>query len=287
MLACRCFALEEAGQYLAAEPDGRRAVELNPADLWGAHAVAHVLEMQGRREEGIAWLTTLAPHWEGGNNLQHHLWWHCGLFHLERGEIDQVLVLYDTRFRDLGSALVQAVPDLYIDMQNAAAMLFRLERQGVDVGDRWEELAALAETRIGDVLSAFTLPHWMMALAATGRTAAAERMLDGMRRFAQQPGTMGPIVRDYAVPICEAVRAHRAGAYEQAVALMRPVVGGMWRLGGSHAQQDVLEQLYVDSALRAGSHGDIRLALERVSGRRVVPPARWVGWREAGQAVEL
>ena len=80
ILACRCFAQEEAGNYLAAEPSGRRAMELDPADLWAAHAVAHVMESQGRRSEGIEWLATLAPNWEGSHNLQHHLWWHCALF---------------------------------------------------------------------------------------------------------------------------------------------------------------------------------------------------------------
>ena len=63
----------------------------------------------------------------------------------------EVLSLYDRNFRDLASTLTQAKPDIYIDVQNAASMLFRLERQGVDVGDRWDELADKAEARIGDL----------------------------------------------------------------------------------------------------------------------------------------
>jgi len=286
MLACRCFAQEEAGNYLAAEPSGRRAIELDPGDLWAAHAVAHVLEMQGRRSEGIQWLTALAPNWEGGNNIQHHLWWHCALFHLEHGEHDAVLELYDTRFRNQASPLTIAQPDVYIDVQNAAAMLFRLERQGVDVGNRWEELADKAEARIGDCLSAFTLPHWLMALTATGRTDAAQRMVDAMRAFANGSGTIPPIVRDYALPIAQAQLAYAAGRHAEALDLMRPAIGGMYRLGGSHAQQDVLEQLFVDAALKANSTPDIRLALERVRGRRPIPPARFAGWRSAAARLD-
>jgi len=281
MLACHAFSHEEAGNYLTAEPSGRRAIELDPGDLWAAHAVAHVMEMQGRRSEGIEWLTTLAPNWEGSHNLQHHLWWHCALFKLEYGDYAAVLELYDTRFRNLNGPLTVASPDVYIDVQNAAAMLFRLQRLGVDVGDRWEELADKAEARISDCLSAFTLPHWLMALTATGRTAAAERMIEAMRAFANGRGTVPPIMRDYVLPIAEAQLAHAAGRHAEAVALMRPAIGGMYRLGGSHTQQDVLEQLFVDAALKAGSTADIRLAIERVAGRRAIPPERFVGWREA------
>ena len=190
ILSCRCFAHEEAGNYTLAEGAGRQAIEVDPGDLWGAHAIAHVLEMQGRRSEGIDWLKRLEPNWEGANNLKHHLFWHRAMFHIERREFDEVLSLYDHGFRDLGSPLTQAMPDMYIDVQNAASMLFRLERQGVDVGDRWIELADKAEARVGDCLSAFTLPHWMMALAATGRSAAAQRMIDGMRAFARGNGTV-------------------------------------------------------------------------------------------------
>ncbi len=285
VLACRCFALEECGNFLAAEPVGRQAIELDPGDLWAAHAVAHVMEMQGRRAEGVAWLDTLAPNWEGGNNLQHHLWWHCALFQLERGNSPAVLELYDGRFRNLQSPLIRAQPDVYIDVQNAASMLFRLQRLGVDVGGRWDELADRAEARIGDCLSAFTLPHWMMALTATGRDDAALRMLAGMRDFvasaSETRSTIAPIVRDHALPVSDAVRAHAQGRHGDAVALMRPALGGMYRLGGSHAQQDVLEQLFLDAALKADSRDDIAMILERVAGRRHLPPHRQVGWRDA------
>jgi len=282
LLACRAFALEECGDYAGAEPAGRASVEIDPGDVWGTHAVAHIMEMQGRHQEGIAWLDQLERHWVGGNNLLHHLWWHRAMFHLERGETAEVLALYDRRFRDLASPVTQAQPDLYIDVQNAASMLFRLERHGVDVGARWNEIADKAEARIGDCLSAFTLPHWMMALAATGRDEAAARMVEGMRTFAKSNTTAATIVREISVPICEAVLAHRCGEPARAVALMRPVLADMHRLGGSHAQQDVLEQLFLDAAVKADSADDVRLLLARVK-RHPVPPHSRVGYSEAAK----
>lgn len=282
ILSCHCFSHEECGDYAVAEPSGRAAIEIDPGDIWGTHAVAHIMEMQGRYAEGVAWLDELERHWQGGNNLLHHLWWHRALFHLERREFDAVLDLYDKRFRNLSAPLTQAQPDLYIDVQNAASMLFRLERLGIDVGNRWDEIADKAEARIGDCLSAFTLPHWMMALAAAGRDDAARRMLDGARASAAGEGTVVRIVRSVALPICEAVRAHRHGNHRTAVALMRPVLDDMHQLGGSHAQQDVLMQLFLDSAINADCADDARLILER-AGRSHGDLRLRVGYAPASQ----
>jgi hypothetical protein len=199
--------------------------------------------------------------------------------------MDRALARYDEQFRNLTSNLTEAQPDLYIDVQNAASMLFRLQRHGVDVGDRWVELADKAEARIGDCLSAFTLPHWMMALAATGRDESAQRMLEAMRGFAQGPGITASLVGHYAVPLCQAILAHARGEHGKAVEHMRPVLGDMYRLGGSHAQQDVLEQLYLDAAMRADLRDDVRLLLERVAGRHPVAPERRIGYAAAARAV--
>jgi tetratricopeptide (TPR) repeat protein len=283
ILSCRCFAHEECGDYASAEPYGWAALEIDPADFWGAHAVAHVMEMQARRREGIDLLERLEPYWSGGNNLLHHLWWHRAMFHLERREFDAALDLYDRRFRNLASPLTQAQPDLYIDVQNAASMLFRLERQGIDVGPRWIEIADKAEQRVGDCLSAFTQPHWVMALAAAGREQAAGRMLDAMRAFGRGAGCVAQIVGTIAVPVSEAVLAHGRGEHARAVDLMKPVLDEMWRLGGSHAQQDVLHQLFLDSALKAERGDDVRLALARVAARYPTSPERRIGYAQAAR----
>ncbi len=287
LLACRCFALEECGRYAEAEAAGRAAIDRDPGNLWAAHGVAHVLEMQGRREEGIAWIDQLRGNWESAGNLRHHLFWHEALFHLENGDTARVLALYDSAFRDLRAPLTEAVPALYIDVQNAVSMLFRLGRLGVDVGGRWTELADKAEAHIGDCLSAFTLPHWMMALCAEERFASAERMLGAIRAHADTPSESAAILGRYAVPVCEAVLAHAQGAHAQAVALMRPALDGMHLLGGSHAQQEILEQLYLDAAERAGLNRDAHMLLERVAGRWPVPPARRVGYAAAARRLGL
>ena len=149
------------------------------------------------------------------------------------------------------------------------------------------ELADKAEARIGDCLSAFTLPHWMMALAATGRDAAAQRMLEAMRAFAQRAtARVAPLV----ARLCAADLRGGAGACarraRRRVALMRPALGGMYRLGGSHAQQDVLEQLFLDAAMKADCTDDVRRILEKAGrGRRSFQTGRLCGGRALRQLV--
>jgi len=166
-------------------------------------------------------------------------------------------------------------------VQNAASMLFRLERQGVDAGGRWTEIADKAQIRVGDCLSAFTLPHWMMALAAAERRAAAQSMLKSMREYGAGTGTTAVTVREVALPVCEAVLAHRAGEYERAVTLMTPVLERLHELGGSHAQRDVLEQLYLDSSVKSNRAPEVRRLLDGLAARFPVPPARRIGYAAA------
>jgi len=159
-----------------------------------------------------------------------------------------------------------------------------LERQGVDVGDRWIEIANKAEQRIGDCLSVFTLPHWMMALAAAGRAAAAERMLDGMREYADGSQTNAAVVGEIALPMSQAVLAHRRGEFSAALDLMRPIIALTQQMGGSHAQHDVLRQLYLDCALRAPSADDTRLVLA-LAARYPAPLDQRVGYAQAVREV--
>ncbi|MHA1189532.1 MAG: tetratricopeptide repeat protein, partial [Alphaproteobacteria bacterium] len=271
VLACRAFAHEECASHEIAEAEGRKAVALDPANPWAAHAVAHVLEMQGRADEGIDWLAGLSGHWGGCNNFVHHLWWHMALYHLEKRQYDEVLTLYDQRFRDLAAPLTVAAPDLYIDMQNAISMLFRLERQGVDVGGRWAELADKAAARIGDSTSAFT-----------GRLADAENMLDAMVAFvAAGEGAVEMVIAESTIPVGRAMIAAATGDYKSALTHMRPALPLMQAMGGSRAQQAFLDEVFLDIAEKAESTADCDLILEKASQSHIVPPHGRVGFHNA------
>ncbi len=73
------------GQYETAEKYARTALEINSSDLWSLHALAHVLEMQGRVREGDDTLTAASGVLNNYNLFRGHLWWHLGLFRFAQG----------------------------------------------------------------------------------------------------------------------------------------------------------------------------------------------------------
>jgi tetratricopeptide (TPR) repeat protein len=252
-LSIRAFGLEENGAYAEAERHGRAAVALEPGDCWGAHAVAHVLVMQGRLKDGVDWISGLTGNWGGRNHIQHHNWWHLALFHTEAGEYDAALEIYDSRLRDLGSPLMKAIPDFYVDIQNDVALLQRLELRGVDVGGRWEPLAELARPRIGNHTSPFTSAHCALALAAAGEDADAAGIVAAMRDFVgRNPNTLAPRYALAALPASEAAVAYRRGDFQRVIDVLTPARRNLWQMGGSHAQRDLFFQLLADAALKLG-----------------------------------
>lgn len=244
---CHAFALEERGFYGEAERAGRRAVALSPRDAWGRHAVAHVLEMTGRAEEGVAWLGN-GRAWAHANNLRFHIVWHLALFRLERGESAEVLRLYDEEIR-------AEQTDDYRDIANGASLLARLGYAGVDVGARWEELAAKAEGRVHDGRLVFADLHYALSLLGAGRHDGAEAIARGLvedahahcsgeRRDAAGAGALAAF----------GLIAFHEGDHAEAARLLGAARGRLLAIGGSHAQRDLFEQAYVESLIRSGDH---------------------------------
>jgi tetratricopeptide (TPR) repeat protein len=278
------FAHEEAGDTAGAERAVDEAIAQDRTNYFAHHVKAHVMEMECRPREGRDWLESQTEHWSLGNQLIHHLWWHRALMELELGEHDAVLASYDRHIRNLEAPMVKATPDHFIDLQNAPAVLWRLEQMGVDVGDRWQELADKAEARIGHVGHPLLVPHLMMALTATGRREAADRFLDALREVAADPALWtAPAVGDVILPVCEAALAHRQGDYARVVELMAPRREQIRLLGGSNAQRDLFVQMLVDAAMQAGRRDIVGEIIEHQTEIRAVPPAERAGYSAAAR----
>jgi len=172
LLGMHAFGLEECGGYALAEETGRGALDIDADDCWAQHAVAHVMEMQARQAEGIAFMEARQAHWaQADNAFAFHNWWHTALYNLDQDRFDRVFEIYDRRVRPEPSTM-------QLTMLDAAALLWRLHLRGIDVGNRWDELAATYEKATGEAgFYAFNDMHAMLAYAATGRAKAAAALL--------------------------------------------------------------------------------------------------------------
>lgn len=270
ILGMYAFGLEECGDYVNAEAVGRRAVEIDPADVWAIHAVTHVMEMQGRHKEGTDWLKSSESTWNRCNNFSYHLWWHGALFLMDLERYHAVLEGYDSRIR-------AEQTDDYLDVANAASLLWRLQEAGIDVGDRWRELADKAAGRTDDHMLAFADAHYMMALAADGRDTDAEAMLASMGAFAEgRDGVAARILGEIGRPLCAALLAYARGDYETAIAVLEPIRYDIRHVGGSTAQRDVFHRTLVSAAMKAGR---LTLARALMSERSADRPTSIWNWR--------
>lgn len=262
MRAFHGFGLEEAGDYAHAEDESREAAELEPHGFWPHHTVAHVMEMTGRPEDGLGWMAAREALWSSPNHTNRvHIWWHKSLFHIELGQYDAALAVHDGPIRETQRRLG-------VSLTNASALLWRLDTLGCDVGERWRDLAALWEGHADGACLTFADIHAAMAELGAGQGARVEQRLGWMCATAAGDTAAASLYRDVGIPVVEALRAFHRGAYEQAVALLLPVRYEVWRIGGSHAQRDIIDWTLTEAALRGGVR-DVAVALahERLGAR--------------------
>ena len=235
------FGLEECGQYEQAERAGQQALGLEPADAWAHHAVAHVYEMQARPADGARWMRSRQGHWDDGHYLAIHNAWHWALFELEQGHTEEALRLYDEQVRADRSTLM-------VDLVDAASLLWRLQFMGVPVGDRWQSLADDWAASALPGHCAFNDFHAMLAWVGSGRTAQARQWLTAQTAGVAK-GDQAMVAHSVGHPLLTALIEQHEGRSGSAVRRLREVRPLAQRMGGSHAQRDLVDLLLLDAAL--------------------------------------
>ncbi|MGL4290909.1 MAG: tetratricopeptide repeat protein [Phreatobacter sp.] len=252
-LGCHAFGIEETGDYATAERLGRRAVEIEPDDAWGIHAVSHVHEMSGRLGDGVAWLESCRATWSGCSNFAFHVAWHLGLFHLEAGRLEAALDLYDREIRPTAS-------EEFRDTANAVSFLWRLRQEGVDGGDRWRELADIARRHRRDTTLVFASLHYLLALLAAGDLSSARDVVLALGSRAGGMGDQSRAAAAVGADLAQVLLGLGGGAKADLSNLVRNLTG----IGGSNAQRDVFLR---SLALIAADRGDSQ-AVRMILGAR-------------------
>ncbi|MEP7112517.1 MAG: tetratricopeptide repeat protein, partial [Ilumatobacteraceae bacterium] len=272
------FGLEEAGHYGQALDAGLAAVDTNPDDVWGVHAVVHTYEMQGRVAEGIRFLTSDGTRWESGNLFTVHNWWHLALYHLEAGQTERSLAIYDTELHHPKSA---GVP---IEMLDASALLWRFLLDGVDTGGRFEGLAQAWQPKVaGESWYAFNDLHAVIAFAGADQRDNIRTLIDERERWLDGVGgSNARMTAEIGLPACRAVLAFIEDRHSDVIDELMPIRRSLNHFGGSHAQRDVLQRTLLESALRSGQY---ELARALTSERLGMRESSVYGWTQRARAL--
>jgi hypothetical protein len=277
VLALWAFGLEECNLYPQAEEAARRALALNPRVPWAVHAVAHVMEMQGRFEDGGAWLRQQKPHWAEGNGLACHLWWHKALFRLEAMDLAGALRLVDTHLS--GEAL-----QITLNRVDATSLLWRLHLLGEDVAAHGQALVQgwpVSDDEATAIAGhyAFNDVHRVLALLLAGEVARAETWIARCAERALAATDAGrdnhAMAREVGLPLMRGLVALGRGDADGAADLIAPVRGQATRFGGSHAQRDLIDLTLLAAAADGGRRSLGRALLnERQMAKPVSPLSR-------------
>jgi len=267
MLAMLAFSLAESGEHDRAEDLARAALASNPADARAQHVMAHVFEMTERPDDGVLWMNAHRDRWSIGTVVATHCWWHLALFHLGRGRVDGALAVYDER---LAVAHGSGIADLI----DASALLWRLKLRGIDSTSRWTVLAETWSAHIDDRFCSFSDLHAMLAFVGARDWHRARRLEAALTDAHVLSTRYGTTTRQVGLPAGRALIAFGRGDDARAIDLLAHLPAFAYRLGGSHAQRDVL-------------HLTMLQAIERIRwpGRRFVPRAVAVAGGDARIAV--
>ncbi|MEQ9640726.1 MAG: tetratricopeptide repeat protein [Alphaproteobacteria bacterium] len=246
-----------------------RALELNPRNAHAAHARAHAYYEAGEAAAGRDFVAAWLPDYDRDSQLHCHLTWHTALFALQLGDVDAALALYDDAIRpDVATS-----PPLFT-LADAASLLWRLAAYGQTVDTAaWGPVAALAGNAFPHAGLPFADVHATMAAAAAGADVAA-RIAEIDALVAAGKLAAGPVVP----ALCRGLAAFDAGEPDRAVAILEPALSELARIGGSHAQRDVIEDTVIIGYLRAGQNQAAAEALERRTRHRAGHlDADWLG----------
>ena len=254
------FGLEESGDYARAEDIAREAAILEPYGYWPHHTVSHVLEMTGRPTDGIDWMDTRFEFWSSTkNNNCAHIWWHKALFHIDLGQCEEALKIYDEN-------VVPLARPVGFQLCNLTALLWRLETLGCDAGNRWVHQHKLFQQQSTEVCNPFGEIHAVMAALRADDWTAYETLLSGMQTAANDGSEIAPAYGEVAVPIAKAIAQYVKGVYGNTVDLLLQVRANLSRMGGSVAQRDLIEWTLTAAAIRASERSiSVSLANERMA----------------------
>jgi len=264
------WALTENGDVARGRAMTERAFAMRRANANATHALLHAMFEDGSVAEADALITEWIPTYDRSGILHGHIRWHQALGALEHGDAARALAIYT----DVLKPSVTAAPPLNA-VTDEASLLWRLSAYGHEVpSELWLEADAYAQRAFPKSSIPFADVHMVLFAAATRNQAALEARLGVIeQRVAEGRLAAGPVVPK----ICRAMHAFAGEDYQGCIRHLAPVLDEVVRIGGSHAQREIVEDTFIVALMRCGELARARTMLDQRLHRRPSPrDARWM-----------
>jgi hypothetical protein len=263
------WAMTENGNVARGRTVTERGFALRRENAHAAHAVLHAMFEDGSIAAADRLVDDWLPVYGRAGILYGHIRWHQALGALEHGDATRALAIY----ADVLQPSVTQAPPLNV-ITDAASLLWRLETYGHAVPTAlWAEADATAQRLFPKSSIPFADVHMALFAAATQNPhALATRLAAIEQRLAEGRLAAGPVVP----AICRAMTAFADEDYGTCVQMLAPVLGDVVRIGGSHAQRELVEDTFIVALMRSGDVARARAMLDARLHRRPSPrDRRW------------
>ena len=259
------FAKQERGDLATAEQLADRSLEVEPRGGTAVHARAHVYYEVGEHEAGLTWID---PWIEScGRDAIHraHFSWHAALHELALNDEGAVCQRYERQLAPPAVSGTRALVD-------SAALLWRMRVHGMKVDDAAiTRVWAAAGRALDHPATPFAAMHAALALAVGGDSA-------DVARFACRCRSAGnPVTATVVAEFADALADFLAGRNEAAAVSLLALRQQFDRVGGSAAQQEIVEETAIAALAAAGRSSEATALLEERMDRR--PRPRDESWR--------
>ncbi|QWF20109.1 pyridine nucleotide-disulfide oxidoreductase [Nocardioides sp. LMS-CY] len=259
------FVRQEQGRFDEAMELACRSLLVEPSAGHSAHARAHAHYETGDHHAGLAWMDGWVTGAGAGTDSLSHFSWHAALHELSLGDLDAVRRRYDAQLRPEDATGCRALVD-------SGSLLFRwaLTPGAHDVPDLRRVVAVTSEATLHRPTTPFLALH-----AAVVHLALDDRpALLGLERWAA--AHEHPTQREVVAPLARAFRSMADGHCSAAADRLGALQAQVWRLGGSDAQREIVQEARIAALVRAGRLDEARDVLDaRLDRRASVRDRRW------------
>eukprot|EP00106_Octopus_bimaculoides_P002224 XP_014769666.1 PREDICTED: tetratricopeptide repeat protein 38-like [Octopus bimaculoides] len=258
------FGQEETNLFDQAEKSALKALGINKKDAWATHAMAHVNEMLGRQNQGSTFLETTEKDWSVCGMLACHNYWHWALYHIEKGQYEAALDIYDrevaVRAKNSGAML---------DFVDKASLLYRLQLEGINVSERWSSCFEEFKDHATDHILSFNDAHSMMSCLGAGQEEFSDKLLESLQDFIEYGvGDNRSISEHVGYKLCKALKDYQEEEFAAVVDNLMPVRYDIYTIGGSNAQRDVFNLMLISAAMKSPSNEHKNLARSLINERK-------------------